>query len=92
MIGTWLMVSAISSALVLYGVRKKKSIWWGLFAGAISIAFIGLAGLVVGLRLYTDNLIGGFGIIFGPLWTLGVLMLMILLPVWYFAKRKSFRS
>lgn len=91
MIGTWLMVSALSSSLVLYGVRKRKNIWWGLFAAAICIAAVGLVGLIVGMRLYSDNLLGGFGIIFGPLWGLGVLMLMVLMPVWYFVKRKSFR-
>lgn len=92
MIGTWLVVSAMSSGLVLYGVRQRKSLWWGLFAAAICMAAVGLTGLVVGLRLYPDNLLGGFGVIFGPLWTLGVVLLIILMPVWYFAKRKSFRS
>lgn len=92
MIGTWLMVSAMSSGLVLYGVRKRNSLWWGLFAAAMCMAAVGLTGLVVGLSRYSDNLLGGFGLIFGPLWGLGVLLLMIMLPVWFFVKRKSFRS
>lgn len=91
MIATWLMVSMVSSALVLFGVRRRNSVWWGLFAAAIFIAAVGLTGLAIGFRFYKDNLLGGFGLIFGPLWSLGVLSLILLSIVWYVLKRRALR-
>lgn len=91
MISTWLVVSAISSVLVLYGLRRRQSVWWGLFAAAAFLAAVGLTGLLVGFLFYRDTLLGGFGVVFGPLWWLGAPSVLLLGVAWYVSKRRQMR-
>lgn len=92
MVGTWLAISAVSSVLVLYGLRRRHSLWWGLFAAAVFLAVVGLAGLLAGFLFYRDTLLGGFGVVFGPIWSLGALSVLLVGVAWYVSKRRQMRQ
>ena len=62
---------------------KQRSLFWWLFTLSLSVAGVGLGGLLVGMALFPEsNLLGGFGLIFGPLWWLGATLLVVVTLAW----------
>ena len=66
---------------------KHHSAYWWLFVFSGSIWAIGFAGIITGMALYPDsNLLGGFGLLFGPIGWLGGSVFQITLIVWLIHK------
>lgn len=70
--------------------NKRRTTFWWLFTISGSIAATGLAGLLLGFLLFPhSNLLGGFGLIFGPLWGLGATLLSLVTIGWLIARITS---
>ncbi|MGZ4974566.1 MAG: hypothetical protein ACXWIU_02530 [Limisphaerales bacterium] len=71
--------------------KTPRTIFWWLFLTAGSIAAVGFIGLLLGLVLFPrSNLLGGFGLIFGPIWGLGVTLLAVVTIGWLIARIYTF--
>ena len=58
-----------------------------MFVISGSIWAVGVAGFIIGMRLYPEsNLLGGFGLVFGPVEWLGGGVFQITLVVWLIHK------
>lgn len=89
MLLTWLVVLGSAGALLWHGVRRRKDAFWGLFASAGCIAVVGFVGLAVGtIRFPNSNLLGGYGLVFGPLWWIGAPYLAIVILAWLITRRR----
>jgi len=66
---------------------KTRSTFWWIFVISGSIWAIGGAGILAGVILYPEsNLLGGFGLVFGPIAQLGGGVFQITLIVWLIHK------
>lgn len=78
----WWFVAIVLSLAVLCEMKQRGMYWW-IFAISGEIWFIGYAGLILGCLLAPkSNLLGGYALIYGPVFWLGCLMLTIALIVW----------
>lgn len=88
----WLLMSLVASvAFLVRAVRRRTAagLWRPLLLISGSTAAIGFIGLVIGaLRYPESNLLGGFGLAFGPLWGIGATEFVIVLGGWYIARRR----
>jgi hypothetical protein len=83
MLGTWAVVGLIAVALVIYGIRQRRSAFWGLSRAAWFMAVVGFAGLSIGMARFPDsNLLGGYGLVFGPVWALAMPFLIVIVITW----------
>ena len=63
--------------------KKRRGVFWWLFAITIGMSGFGLAGVLVGSALFPDgNLLGGLALVFGPFWILGAPMLVAVTLAW----------
>jgi hypothetical protein len=66
---------------------KKRNTYWWIFVISGSVWAIGGAGIITGMILYPNsNLLGGFGIVFGPIAFLGSGVFQLTLLVWLIHK------
>jgi hypothetical protein len=66
---------------------KKRSPYWWIFVVSGLIWAVGYAGLIVGYFRYPDsNLLGGYGLVFGPISWLGGYVFIITFLIWIIHK------
>jgi hypothetical protein len=62
--------------------NKFRFLKWISVIG-FSLTFIGLGGMLLAIRVYPDsNLLGGWGLILGPIYWLGLLISFVSMLVW----------
>ena len=71
---------------------KKRSAFWWLWATTLGSLGIGLGGLSVAFALYNDNLLGGWAVLFGPIYWLGQVLLLVALVVSLLRVLRRFRT
>jgi hypothetical protein len=72
---------------------KNRSAYWWFFVISGAIWAVGGAGVIIGMILYPEsNLLGGFGLVFGPVGWLGGSVFQITLVVWIIHKSSKWAA
>ena len=79
------MFGRTSAVDYLLGFRMKtqRTVYWWIFVIGGGIWGIGSMGIIAGMILYPkSNLLGGFGLVFGPIALLGASIVQVTFVVW----------
>ena len=59
--------------------KTKRSWLWYLWIIAVASTLVGFTGLSIAIQFYDDNLMGGWALLFGPIYWLGMLLMVVAL-------------
>lgn len=58
--------------------KKIRRSWlWYLWIVAAASTLVGLVGLLTAIQFYDDNLMGGWALLFGPIYWLGLFLVVV---------------
>jgi len=63
--------------IVMKAVENRKSWLWYFWIASAVITAIGFVGLLVASHYFEDNLLGGWAILFGPIYWIGQVLILV---------------